>query len=99
MRDPVRIVNQEFMIRDVAVLERYEVEAFLTLAEELHFGRTAERLHMSTAGVSQAIRKLERRVGVPLFHRTSRQVTLSAVGRQLHDDLRPAWEGVVAEVE
>jgi DNA-binding transcriptional LysR family regulator len=83
----------------VDVLERYEVEAFLTLAEELHFGRTAERLHVSTAGISQAIRKLERRVGVPLFYRTSRRVTLSVVGRQLHDDLRPAWDQVTAAVE
>jgi DNA-binding transcriptional LysR family regulator len=73
------------------VLERHELDTFLTLAEELHFGRTAERLHVSTARVSQTIRKLERRVGVPLFNRTSRRVELSPAGRRLHDDLRPAW--------
>jgi DNA-binding transcriptional LysR family regulator len=73
------------------MLERHELEAFLTLAEELHFGHTAERLHVSTARVSQTIRKLERRVGVPLFNRTSRRVELSPVGRQLYEDLRPAW--------
>jgi len=65
------------------MLERHELETFLTLAEELHFGRTAERLHVSTARVSQMIKKLERRVGVPLFSRTSRRVELSAVGRRL----------------
>jgi DNA-binding transcriptional LysR family regulator len=76
------------------LIERHEAEAFLTLAEELHFGRTAERLHVSAARVSQTIRKLERQVGVPLFHRTSRRVELTPVGRQLHDELRPAWEGM-----
>ncbi|MFE4856886.1 LysR family transcriptional regulator [Streptomyces sp. NPDC056670] len=76
------------------MLERYEVEAFLTLAEELHFGRTAERLHVSTARVSQTIAKLERRIGVPLFHRTSRRVELAPVGRQLYEEVRPAWDRI-----
>jgi DNA-binding transcriptional LysR family regulator len=76
--------------------ERREVESFLTLAEELHFGRTAERLHVSTAQVSQTIRKLERRVGVPLFARTSRRVELTPVGRRLLADLEPAWSAVEA---
>ncbi|WP_432055498.1 LysR family transcriptional regulator [Streptomyces sp. bgisy022] len=80
------------------VIERHEAEAFLTLAEELHFGRTAAALHVSTARVSQTIRKLERRVGVPLFHRTSRRVSLTEVGKQLHDELRPAWDALGAAV-
>src|SRR5579863_10408538 len=80
------------------VIERHEAEAFLTLAEELHFGRTAERLHVSTARVSQTIRKLERTVGVPLFHRTSRRTELTLTGRQLRDELRPAWDGVETAV-
>ncbi|GAB3874029.1 hypothetical protein GCM10027610_142150 [Dactylosporangium cerinum] len=67
---------------------RHELEAFLTLAEELHFGRTAVRLHVSTARISQAIRSLELRVGVRLFERTSRRVSLLPVGQQLLDDLR-----------
>ncbi|MBO8186351.1 LysR family transcriptional regulator [Streptomyces spirodelae] len=78
------------------MLERHELEAFLTLAEELHFGRTAERLRVSTARISQTIRKLERRVGVPLFTRTSRRVELSPVGRQFYDDLRPVWTSMTA---
>lgn len=72
------------------MLELYEMEAFLTLAEELHFGRTAERTHVTTARVSQTIRKLERRVGAPLFDRTSRRVALTPIGQRLYDDLRPA---------
>lgn len=77
-------------------MERYEIETFLTLAEELHFGRTAVRLRITTARVSQVIGKLERRVGAPLFERTSRSVTLTPIGQRLHDDLRPAFERLEA---
>jgi DNA-binding transcriptional LysR family regulator len=77
-------------------VERYEIETFLTLAEELHFGRTAMRLRVTTARVSQVISKLERRVGAPLFERTSRSVVLTPIARQLHDDLRPAFERLEA---
>ncbi|MCG7526188.1 LysR family transcriptional regulator [Streptomyces sp. OfavH-34-F] len=81
------------------MLERHELEAFLTLAEELHFGRTAERLHVSTARVSQTIAKLERRIGVPLFNRTSRRVELSPVGRQLLEEIGPAWSRIAEAYE
>jgi DNA-binding transcriptional LysR family regulator len=76
------------------VVEQRDIEIFLALAEELHFGRTAERLHVSTARVSQTIKKLERRIGAALFERTSRQVALTPIGRQLDDDLRPAYEQI-----
>ncbi|BCJ48448.1 LysR family transcriptional regulator [Actinoplanes ianthinogenes] len=77
-------------------VEWFEIETFLTLAEELHFGRTAERLGRTKARVSQTIQVLERRVGVPLFERTSRRVTLTPTGRRLTEDLRPAYEQVNA---
>ncbi|MFF1651488.1 LysR family transcriptional regulator [Streptomyces sp. NPDC058240] len=77
-----------------AVLERHEVEAFLALAEELHFGRTAERVGITTGRVSQTIKKLERMIGAPLFERTSRQVHLTPIGRQLADDLTPLVAGM-----
>ncbi|MFE5307056.1 LysR family transcriptional regulator [Isoptericola sp. NPDC056578] len=75
-------------------MELREIEIFLTLAEELHFGRTAERLHVSVSRVSQSIRKQERAVGAPLFARTSRKVELTAVGEVLRAGLRPAYEGI-----
>ncbi|MFD8755106.1 LysR family transcriptional regulator [Kitasatospora sp. NPDC059577] len=81
------------------MIERYEVESFLVLAEELHFGRTAEKLRVSTARVSRTIRKLERRVGAALFDRTSRRVELTPLGRALADDLRPAWQAVEAALQ
>ncbi|WP_238431566.1 LysR family transcriptional regulator [Streptomyces cavernae] len=71
-----------------------EIEAFLTLAEELHFGRTAERLRITTGRVSQLIKKVERRVGGTLFERTSRAVRLTEIGRQLADDLVPLVAGM-----
>ncbi|WP_430497811.1 LysR family transcriptional regulator [Micromonospora trifolii] len=77
------------------MLERYEVETFLTLAEELHFGRTAERLTVSTGRVSHIVKKLERQIGAPLFARTSRVVRLTPIGRQLADELAP----LVAEMD
>lgn len=81
------------------MLERYELETFLTLAEELHFGRTAERTHVSRARVSQTIRRLERRVGAPLFNRTSRRVELTPIGHRLYEDLQPAREMIEAGFE
>ncbi|MFF7262482.1 LysR family transcriptional regulator [Streptomyces sp. NPDC008159] len=71
-------------------MELRDIEIFLTLAEELHFGRTAERLHVSQARVSQAIGRQERRLGVVLFDRTSRSVALTPVGRRLREDLQQA---------
>ncbi|MFI8365187.1 LysR family transcriptional regulator [Streptomyces sp. JL4002] len=78
------------------MLERFELEAFLTLAEELHFGRAAERLHVTTSRVSQIIRRLERRVGAPLFARSSRSVELTGLGRQLREDLLPAYQQITS---
>jgi DNA-binding transcriptional LysR family regulator len=81
------------------MLERHEVEAFLAVAEELHFGRAAERLRVSTTRVSQIIRGLERRVGAPLFERTSRRVLPTPIGRQLYCEISPAWSELTAAVE
>ncbi|MFB4300467.1 LysR family transcriptional regulator [Actinomadura sp. NTSP31] len=75
-------------------MERYELETFLALAEELHFSRTAERLHVSPGRVSQTIKSLERRIGGALFERSSRRVALTPVGRRLRDDLLPAYRQI-----
>jgi DNA-binding transcriptional LysR family regulator len=80
-------------------MEQRDIEIFLTLADELHFGRAAQRLHVSTARVSQTIKKLERRIGAPLFERTSRRVELTSIGRRLEDGLRPAYQQIRDTVE
>ncbi|MGH1563232.1 LysR family transcriptional regulator [Mumia sp. DW29H23] len=79
-------------------MELRDIEIFLTLADELHFGRTAERLGVSQARVSQAIGKQERRMGTALFVRTSRQVALTPVGERLRDDLRQGYELIRAGI-
>jgi DNA-binding transcriptional LysR family regulator len=66
-------------------VELRELRIFLTLADELHFGRTAERLHISQSRVSQAVRMLERQVGAKLFDRTSRHVALTPIGGRLRE--------------
>lgn len=73
-------------------VELREIRVFLTLAEELHFGRTAERLGITHSRVSQTIRTLEARVGARLFDRTSRRVRLTPMGEQLQRRVAPAYE-------
>lgn len=80
-------------------MERRDIEIFLALADELHFGNAAERLHVSTARVSQTIKKLERRMGAALFERTSRRVALTPIGRRLEKDLRPAYEQILEGID
>ncbi len=67
-----------------------ELRIFLALADELHFGRTAERLGISQPGVSEAVRILESRLGVKVFDRTSRRVRLTPAGEGLKRSLVPA---------
>jgi DNA-binding transcriptional LysR family regulator len=61
---------------------------FLQLAEELHFGRAAERLNISQPALSRQIRELEERLGFSLFERHNRKVNLSLAGTYL----QPVWQ-------
>ena len=62
------------------MIETRLLQQFVAVAEELHFNRAAERLHMAQPPLSQAIRKLESTVGAPLFVRTNRSVALTPAG-------------------
>ncbi|XVQ06264.1 LysR family transcriptional regulator [Spirillospora sp. CA-255316] len=68
-----------------------QLEVFLALAEELHFGRTADRLHLTQPQVSRAVAALERHLGAPLFERTSRRVRLTPLGRRFRTEVEPAY--------
>jgi DNA-binding transcriptional LysR family regulator len=76
-----------------------EIEAFLVLAEELHFGRTAERLHTPQPRVSRLVSALERAIGGALFERTSRRVRLTPLGRRLLGQVQPVYGQLIAALE
>jgi DNA-binding transcriptional LysR family regulator len=77
-------------------LEVRQLRYFVAVAEELHFGRAAERLGMAQPPLSRAIRDLERQLGVTLLERTTRLVRLTAAGAVLLRDARTALEAVTA---
>jgi DNA-binding transcriptional LysR family regulator len=82
----------------IVEIETRELEYFVAVAEELHFGRAAERLSIAQPALSKAIRRIETRLGERLLERTSRHVALTPSGRALRDHGRSALEAVTLAV-
>jgi DNA-binding MarR family transcriptional regulator len=97
---PIPIFNrvQRARIQSVRLIDRLmesgvdlrQIDCFLALATDLHFGKAAERLALAQSSVSEAIRSLEQEVGGQLFVRTSRRVQLTPFGEKLRLGVEPA---------
>jgi DNA-binding transcriptional LysR family regulator len=73
-----------------------QLELFIAVAEELHFGKAAERLHMSQPPLSQQIRQMETSLGVKLFKRTTRSVELTPAGQSFLTQARLVIDAMTA---
>jgi DNA-binding transcriptional LysR family regulator len=80
-------------------MELRHLRYFVAVAEELHFGRAAERLHMAQPPLSQQIRQLETEIGFDLFRRTKRSVQLTEAGQLFLDRVRVIFAQVDQAIE
>ncbi|TCC45430.1 LysR family transcriptional regulator [Kribbella pittospori] len=82
-----------------STVELREIEVFLTLADELHFARAAERLGVSPSRVSQMLRGLEHKVGGELLSRTSRSAALTPLGERFFAEVHPPYDELRSVLE
>ncbi|MBS2035740.1 LysR family transcriptional regulator [bacterium] len=76
------------------MIELRHFRYFLAVAEQLHFGRAAEQLHMAQPPLSTQIRQLEEMLGAPLFIRSKRKVELTEAGRVFREEAETVLEAV-----
>jgi DNA-binding transcriptional LysR family regulator len=73
-------------------LDLRQLDAFVAVAEELHFGRAAARIHIAQSPLSRIIQKLEAELDTPLFVRNNRNVRLTPAGEELLEGARELLE-------
>nr|WP_239647020.1 LysR family transcriptional regulator [Nocardiopsis salina] len=80
-------------------IEIRELECFLLVAEELHFGRVAMRLGLSVERARELVERLEHRIGTPLLDTSGERLRLSPFGEEFLASLRPAYGALVSVLE
>ncbi len=80
-------------------MELRHLRYFVAVAEELHFGRAAQRLHIVQPALSKQIASLEAELGIQLFNRTKRRVTITDAGRALYEEVRVILQRIDRAVE
>jgi DNA-binding transcriptional LysR family regulator len=81
-------INQQHSFMTRALLDLRQLKSYIAVAEEMHFGRAAERIHMAPTALSRLIRTLEDGIGVKLLNRTTRAVTLTRAGLGFLEDAK-----------
>ena len=75
-------------------MELLQLEYFYAVAKTQHVTHTAEQLHIAQPALTQSIHRLEKELGVPLFHRSGRNIALTEYGVYLRDALKPILENL-----
>ena len=76
-------------------MELLQLEYFYAVAKTQHVTHTAEQLHIAQPALTQSIHRLEKELGVPLFHRNGRNIALTEYGVYLRDALKPILENAI----